>query len=322
MHPEQFQKFVNDIPLLTKEQRILLDEALALQDSSDSLEQTIEQRFYKNPTCPHCKSENLHHWGIRNQRQRYRCRDCRKTFNAFTKTPLARLQHPEKWNQYLDGMTQSTTLRRAAKACRVTLKTSFNWRHRFLQVIEDDQSNELGEIVELDETFFRESFKGQKKGLPRPPCKRGNDKKDKRRQIPVMVARDRSSRTVDGVLETGSADELCHCLNGKISMTAAVCADAHLAHEKLARKLGFIFKELVTSSGERIKEGIFHLQHVNAYHSTLKGWIKGVFHGVATKYLPHYLGWRRELSGVEELTIERIRERIASHWGCQPLLGT
>ena len=66
-------------------------------------------------------------------------------------------------------------------------------------------------------------------------------------------------------------------------MTAAVCADAHLAHEKLARKLGFIFKELVTSSGEHIKEGIFHLQHVTAYHSTLKGWLGGIFHGVCDK---------------------------------------
>ena len=102
-----------------------------------------------------------------------------------------------------------------------------------------------------------------------------------------MVARDRSKKTVDGVLETGSADELCHCLNGRISMTAAVCADAHLAHEKLARKLGFVFKELVTSSGEHIKEGIFHLQHVSAYHSTLKGWLAGIFHGVASKYLPY-----------------------------------
>ena len=163
---------------------------------------------------------------------------------------------------------------------------------------------------------------GQKKDLPRPARKRGGDKKDNCRKIPVMVARDRSKRTIDGVLKTGSADELCHCLNGRISMTAAVCADAHLAHEKLARKLGFIFKELVTSSGEHIKEGIFHLQHVNAYHSTLKGWLAGIFHGVATKYLPHYLGWRRELSASKKLTLERLCETITDHWEHQPLMGT
>lgn len=35
----------------------------------------------------------------------------------------------------------------------------------------DDQAPELSGITELDEIFFRESFKGQKKGLPRPARK-------------------------------------------------------------------------------------------------------------------------------------------------------
>ena len=66
--------------------------------------------------------------------------------------------------------------------------------------------------MELGKTFVRESLKGQKKDLPRPARKRGGGKKDDCRKIPVMVARDRSKRTVDGVPETVSADELCHCL--------------------------------------------------------------------------------------------------------------
>ena len=64
------------------------------------------------------------------------------------------------------------------------------------------------------------------------------------------------------------------------NMPPLITSDAYLAHEKLARKLGFVFKELVTSSGEHIKEGIFHLQYVSACHSTLKGWLVGIFHSV------------------------------------------
>jgi len=37
---------------------------------------------------------------------------------------------------------------------------------------------------------------------------------------------------------------------------------------------------------------IFHIQNVNGYHSRLKNWMSP-FNGVATKYLPNYLGWRR-----------------------------
>lgn len=40
--------------------------------------------------------------------------------------------------------------------------------------------------------------------------------------------------------------------------------------------------------------GVYHIQNVNAYDSRLKTWMKR-FHGVATKYLENYLGWRQEL---------------------------
>jgi hypothetical protein len=34
------------------------------------------------------------------------------------------------------------------------------------------------------------------------------------------------------------------------------------------------------------------LHNINGYHSRLKEWLRP-FHGVATKYLDTYLGWRR-----------------------------
>ena len=49
-------------------------------------------------------------------------------------------------------------------------------------------------------------------------------------------------------------------------------------------------------------DGVFHIQNVNAYDSRLKNWIRR-FHGVATKYLDNYLGWRRML--------ERYREDLS-----------
>ena len=322
MQPQEFQTILNSLPLLTSQQRNELIEALSEKDSAIGIAETIEADFAKAPKCPHCGSEELHKWGFRSNRQRYRCKTCHSTLNSFSKTHLAYLHHPEKWDQYLEGMTHSMTLRPAAKQCGVNLKTAFHWRHRFLQTIEDDQAPELSDITELDETLFRESFKGQRKNLPRPARKRGNDKKSECRKIPVMVARDRLNSTVDAVLENGSADELCKHLNGRINIEAVVCADASLAHEKLARKLGFIFKELVTSSGQHVLDGVFHLQHVNAYHSHLKQWISGIFHGIATKYLSHYLGWRRALTESTPLNIDRLTSKIVSLCRFQPINGT
>ena len=137
-----------------------------------------------------------------------------------------------------------------------------------------------------------------------------------------MVARDRQKHTVDGILDNESADELCRHLKGRINIETIVCADASLAYEKLARTLGFPLKELVTSSGQHVLEGVFHLQHVNAYHSHLKQWISGVFHGVATKYLSHYLGWRRALTGACKLTAGHLFNKILGHLYIQPSWGT
>lgn len=313
-----FKEFLDAISTLTCHQKNILNKALSpeveTKAHSPSLSTSIEQKFSEQPSCPHCESNQIKRWGSSDGRQRYRCKACHKTFNAFTNTPLARLRHPEKWQAYLNGMSHSTTLRVAACECDITLHTSFRWRHRFLAVLENDQGKDLGDIVELDETYLRESFKGQRSGLPRPARERGNDKKTDCRNIPVLVARDRSSHTVDGILANESALEMQKHLKGRVSSKAILCADASLAHEKLARDMKLPLKELVTSAGQHVLEGVFHIQHVNAYHSHLKSWIYGVFHGVATKYLKHYLGWRRLLTEAHSLTGERLLAKITGHW--------
>ena len=343
MDSQRFQEFINDISLLTNSQVTALDaalynvkamlsqttpdaptsiQAIDPQDDCDSpnLETITQRNFSKQVHCSYCASEDVIRWGVRKNRQRYRCKSCGGSFTAFTGTPLSGLHYPEKWNQYLSGMSHSLTLRPAAAECSIDLKTSFRWRHRFLSILQDDKADLLEGIIELDETFLRESFKGQRADLPRPARKRGNDP-TKARKVPVMVARDRKCHTVDGVLENESATELCRHLNRRISIEGTVCADAHLAHEKLAEILGFEFKELVTSAGQHVLEGKYHIQHVNAYHSHFKRWL-GIFRGVATKYLPHYLGWRRRLTEPVPLTLGILVERISNHWCYQPSTAT
>ena len=51
---------------------------------------------------------------------------------------------------------------------------------------------------------------------------------------------------------------------------------------------------ITASKGEHVVEGVIHVQNVNAYISRLKRWMKD-FNGVATKYLPNYICWRRLL---------------------------
>src|SRR5450830_970954 len=53
------------------------------------------------------------------------------------------------------------------------------------------------------------------------------------------------------------------------------------------------------------KRGAVHVQNVNAYHSRLRGWLS-IFHGVATRYLSNYLGWRWILDARRILSAETL----------------
>ena len=46
--------------------------------------------------------------------------------------------------------------------------------------------------------------------------------------------------------------------------------------------------------GGKGKQDIYHIQHVNSWHSRLKKWMER-FNGVSTKYLNYYLVWYRWL---------------------------
>ena len=61
-----------------------------------------------------------------------------------------------------------------------------------------------------------------------------------------------------------------------------------------AKDENIAIETITASKGEHVAEGVIHVQNVNAYISRLKRWMKA-FNGVATKYLPNYIGWRRML---------------------------
>jgi hypothetical protein len=81
---------------------------------------------------------------------------------------------------------------KTAERCGVHYTTAFRWRHRFLASPAGDKPKALLGIVESDETFILESYKGKRSDMPRAPRKRGG-KAAKRglsaEQIPVIVAR-------------------------------------------------------------------------------------------------------------------------------------
>ena len=66
--------------------------------------------------------------------------------------------------------------------------------------------------------------------------------------------------------------------------------DANQAYQAFARHQGLSHEYVNVSNGERVR-GAIHVQNVNGYHNRFHTWLSR-FNGVATRYLPNYLGWR------------------------------
>ncbi len=319
----RFTELLELIQKLEPEQKQCIKELLEPNQSSADQPKTllvrIEENFCTHPRCPHCESEEIRKWGKQVDKQRFQCKSCHKTFTSLTKTKLSGLHYIALLDQYLECMLAGMSLRKAARYCSISLDTSFHIRHRLMSLVADHKSESLEGIVEIDETFFRLSHKG-KRGVEKPRKRGGSSiykkkgtKQPRVKQVPVMVACDRQGNLTDAVLTRVSSDELYKHLSGHIKPETPLCADAHLAHEHVAKRLKVVLKELVTSSKVVVLNGVFHIQHVNGYHSTLKRWINCTLCGVATKNLAKYLGWRRILSD-ESLTKATFTERIAGCW--------
>ena len=298
MRNQAFRQWLAQLTQLTPSQLAQLAQQLpaAHETHASSLSVSPDEAIPPPAHCPHCQSESLRSWGSSHGLPRYRCKDCGRTCNPLTGTALAHLRKRERWPLYAEALMQGLSVRAAAKLCGVNKNTAFLWRHRFLHHTAAHRAQHESGIVEADETFFLESFKGQR-NLSRPARRRGGAARKRginAEQIPVLVVRDRGGRTADFRLEKLDAEHVTAVLRPLVDRDAILCTDSAGVYGAYARTCGIAHRTINIRRGIRVIEGVFHIQNVNAYDSRLKTWMRR-FNGVATKYLDHYLGWRRML---------------------------
>ncbi len=301
------KKVLETVKVLNHSERECVEQALHSIDEYHTVCDLIEKVQDREPHCPHCGHSKLHKHGIRSGIQRYRCKSCRKTFNALYNTPLAHLRKKGQWFAYMQCLADSVTVRKAAETIHISKSTAFRWRHRFTHFMSRDVPKELNGIIEADETYFRFSEKGSHH-LTRKPHKRGgfslkpgisND------LVCVFTACDRSHHDLETVAGFGQVkgEWLVNHFSKFVAKDSVLVTDGMKSYDYLCRKENI--SHIVVKSIERVR-GIFHIQHVNSYHHRLKEWIIGRFHGVATKYLNHYLSWRHELEKYPHPNIEEL----------------
>jgi len=316
------QNAITIVPQLNHDERIQLTKVLSSIADIKKVCDVVETIQDTNPHCPHCGSTKIYKHGIRSYLQRYRCGSCKRTFNSLTKTPLARLRKKEQWLSYLDCMLNSFTIRQSASITKTNKKTAFLWRHRFTKWLSKDKPSELSGIIEADETYYKYSFKGRKH-LPKESHKRGNDKAIKglsKRQVCVFTACDRSNQDIEIIAGLGSVPKswLKTHFIPIIAKDAVLVTDGHKSYDFIKKDKNIEHIVVKDEKGKRVL-GSYHIQHINGYHHRLRDWINHKFHGVATKYLTHYLSWRHEL---EKKTMTPISILALAVGINPPLTGT
>lgn len=146
--------------------------------------------------------------------------------------------------------------------------------------------------VEVDEIYFRESFKGTPfEGLENKPREPRHDRIGSKQgisddQICVVTAYDDAGSFFFDVACRGALthDIALDTLKGRISSGAIVNTDKHRAYSKVMREIGVALHNAVSA-----KEG-GSTPRMDKIHQDIRTFL-APFKGVSTKWLHLYIGW-------------------------------
>ena len=96
MRTPNLKRIVAMLRILTSSQLAAVSAEVAALEARSGATAVVEGRFAAEVSCPHCCGQRIHRHGQANGLQRYRCRECRRTFNALSGTPLSGLHKREK----------------------------------------------------------------------------------------------------------------------------------------------------------------------------------------------------------------------------------
>lgn len=241
------------------------------------LESEVNSDYKKNlenENCPKCKKNNIIKYGRRNNRQRYKCKDCGKVFDERTDSVISNTKVSlDKWFMYIILLINKTSIRECARKLKISIKTSFFMRHRILDCLSIIFENKaVKDIGRVEEVYFKRSYKGNhsKRGVINVPVKS-------------------SESRIESLLENSNEDkDVCvkiySDINGNI-------ISATLDKEKfkfLQMKENFIKETKSNYNDYKIKNEVYLKKNVKGYYFRLQNWLSD-FRGVSTKYLSNYL---------------------------------
>lgn len=265
-----------------------------------------DARFNGTVCCTKCGSTSIIKNGKRKDgTQKYVCKDCRTNFVVSSGTVLEGTKKPfETWIRFINCMLDDNTLSQCAEKCGIHINTAFLWRHKILAASQEQNKDQVLEgNIQIDETYFRESYKGNHSNnktfvWTRSAYERGsNSKADKSsirkrglssEQVCVPCAITSSRLTIAKVCKLGSASVkgLMSVFENHIAEGSTIISDCYKSYPAFARN---IKASLCQIDDKTPFDKEFNIQRVNYMHSAMKRQFNNLYKGVSTKYLNYYI---------------------------------
>jgi len=266
--------------------------------------------------CSKCGSIHFVKNGTYKQRQRYKCKDCLNTQFSDINTALYNLKFKSKWVDFVFIMLdkeQPKSCRKISELLEINIKTSHQWRHKFLTAISEVKELNILQEVELDEVYFPFCVKGRigkekydvwykendSRNIESELRKEEKIKESEHHQTILLCSHNRNNDfdfqpikiQKKGIVSEADLKRVCKIelkektviTDSEPSMNAFIKTFTDVNHQK--------FKSSDIKQGI-LKEANVHNNNINNTIMRLKKWLRN-FNGVSTKYLNLYLKWFR-----------------------------
>ncbi len=231
-------------------------------------------------SCPSCASSEFHRHGKDLGIQRYRCKECGRTFKETINTPLHWIHDKKKMQDYLLTMYEHKSLRTAADEIGICEVTSFNWRHKILSSFSKLATSSSSAPAGICEIRLPHSYKGQ-------------------RNIPEIEMPVTSSILVADARGMPCL-ELLQNKKKPLQIAQMLEANLHPLAEIATEKSNLLTRTDRKEARQKIRNRAYHrniMAQAKTQMTELMDWMAR-FNGVATKYLQQYWNWYRAESNL------------------------
>ena len=210
--------------------------------------------------CPYCHSQIIVKDGSRGAIKRFHCRDCNKTFTVFTNTIMEKTKLSwDVWvnilkmilaNESLDNMTSILT--DGFSLYGLDRRTVSTIRHKLLHAMASMPMPKLTGVIQIDETYFRESQKGTRELVSTIP---GEERKPRKGRQPskygvmgnefanVICMLDSTGRAVAKLVGLGKVDieTFVNEFDEYIDNPTFICADGNKVYQEYSKLKSYLY---------------------------------------------------------------------------------